>query len=91
MTGRRREVHCQACRKRFWVEATDPRLPEGPFSCGTCDLSGWDDMAVFTGPAEMILVEESGGSSLLEVLDSFGPEQVRVVVYRRKNPDANAN
>lgn len=90
---KRRQVACSSCEKPFWVDALDSRL-EGDGSaltCGTCDLSGWESVAVFTGPAEMLLVEESGGSSLLDVLDSFGEERVRVIVLQRKRSGIELN
>ena len=79
----RREVRC-TCGQPIWVEDTDPRLPDGPFSCGTCDLDRWTSVAAFTGPSEMILAEDDNGATLLETLDAFGSEVVRVIVYRRK-------
>lgn len=90
MSGRR-EVSCNKCSKGFWVETQDPRLPSGPFTCGICDLEHWTDVAIFTGPAEMILVEDDGRSTLLELLDSFGEERVRVVVYQRKRSGLEIN
>jgi hypothetical protein len=32
------EVECDSpgCTWRFWVGATDPRLPDGPFVCAEC-------------------------------------------------------
>jgi hypothetical protein len=91
MTRRsRREVFCE-CGQSFWVEENDPRLPDGPFACGTCDIAQWTSVAIFTGPAEMILVEEGGGSTLLDVLDSFRDERIRVVVYQRKRQGIEIN
>lgn len=84
-------VRCHLCGRETWVEKNDPRLPSGIFECGVCDLSGWETMAAFTGPAEMILVETDGGSTLLDVLDSFGQERIRVVVYRKATPKENTN
>lgn len=83
MAPPRREVQCALCRSSFWVEHTDPRLPDGPFRCGVCDLDEWANVATFTGPAEMILTEDGGGSTLLDVLDSLRDERVRVAVYRQ--------
>ena len=84
------EVRCK-CGAGFWVEDNDSRLPDGPFLCGTCDLDQWSSVAVFTGPAEMILVEDDGGSTLLDVLDSFRDERIRVVVYQRKREGNEIN
>ena len=88
---KRREVRCSQCSKAFWVEETDHRLMDGPFTCGVCDLAGWDDVAVFTGPAEMILVDGSGGETLLDVLDSLGSERVRVIVLQKKRSTSEVN
>lgn len=30
------QVKCSRCDWEFWVEALDPRLPDGPFVCPTC-------------------------------------------------------
>ena len=34
------EVTCDLCDWSFWVDSLDPSLPEGPFLCDRCDLSG---------------------------------------------------
>lgn len=86
----RREVRC-TCGQIIWVEENDSRLPDGPFTCGTCDLDKWVGLAAYTGPAEMILAEDSDGSTLLETLDALGDEIVRVVVYRRKKAPHEVN
>ena len=91
MAGGSVEVRCKGCQKLFWVEATDPRLPRGPFGCGTCDLQEWESLVSFTGPAEMILVETDGGSTLLDVLDALKEERVRVVVYRKTRDRSGVN
>ena len=87
----RQEVRCGKCHKSFWVEATDHRLPDGPFACGTCDLENWDQVAVFTGPSNLILVDGGGGGTLLDVLDSLEEERVRVIVLRRKRTVREVN
>ena len=56
-----------------------------------CDLDHWSDLAIFTGPAERILVEDDGRSTLLELLDSLGDERVRVIVYQRKRTGIELN
>lgn len=35
------EVTCTQCGYwSFWIDALDPRLPDGPFLCSDCDGSG---------------------------------------------------
>ena len=30
------EAKCSSCEWHFWLEALDPRLPDGPFICPQC-------------------------------------------------------
>jgi hypothetical protein len=87
MSKERKETTCGRCGQLFWVEATSKTVP----LCSPCDMAGWDNIAAFTGPAEMILMGAGGGTTLLEVLDSFGGERVRVVVYREKRTNPTVN
>ena len=87
MSKERKEFTCGRCGQRFWVEATSTTQP----ICSPCDMAGWDNIAAFTGPAEMILMGAGGGTTLLDVLDSLGDKRARVVVYLEKRNNTAAN